>query len=153
MSGAGKPPGRVADPDMVARARPPEGFVPIVSNSAFGWYTGPFFERETEDGGVERGFRVDEMHINAGGVCHGGMLMTFADILLSSVVMRHMAPPFVTVRLSTDFLAPAPLGAWVSGTGEGHPPRDGLVAVSGTIRAADTSVATLSGLFKGLRRR
>ena len=143
---------RTATPDMVAAANPPLGFEPILSNSPFGWENGPIFERTT-GAGVERGFRVAERHINAGGVCHGGMIMTFADILCASAVMGVADPPFVTIRLTTDFLGPAMLGEWLSGTGEAELAGDGAVAVRGTMKVDDRLIATSSGLFKRMRPR
>ncbi len=148
----------MADAAMVARARPPHGYEPIVSNSAFGWHVGPLFERPHQGGAVERGFRVDDCHINAGGICHGGMMMTFADILLSAAVMRVIAPPFVTVRLTTDFIGPARHDQWVSGRAHARPMRDkdgesDLVAVDGTVMAEDAVAARINAVFKALRRR
>ena len=150
--------GRRATPDMVAAARPPSGFEPIVSNSPFGWENGPLFERVPEgggfeNGGLERGFRVAEKHINAGGFCHGGMIMTFADIVLASAVMTVADPPFVTVRLTTDFIASAKLDDWVTGRGRVTGQRDGLVMLSGEILVEGTIIAGLSGAFKLLRAR
>lgn len=140
---------RKATPDMVAAANPPEGFEPILSNSPFGWENGPIFERTTDDGKV-RGFRVAERHINAGGACHGGMIMTFADILLATAVFDVARPPFVTVRLTTDFLGPAFLGQWVEGRASVTGVSDGLVAVKGDIRSDGKAVAAASGVFKVL---
>jgi len=100
-----------------------------------------------------RGFRVAERHINAGGVCHGGMMMTFADILLAHAVMTVADPPFVTARLTTDFIDAARLGDWVEGEAECGGEADGLVAVSAKITANGRLVASASALFKLLRRR
>lgn len=143
---------RKATPDMVAEVNPPEGFEPILSNSPFGWENGPIFEKQTDTGKV-RGFRVAERHINAGGACHGGMIMTFADILLATAVFEVAEPPFVTVRLTTDFLGPAFLGQWVEGQARVTGEEDGLVAVTGEISSEGKSVASVSGLFKCIRRR
>ena len=138
---------RKATPEMVAAANPPPGYEPILSNSAFGWENGPIFERR--DGkSVWRGFRVSARHINAGGMCHGGMMMTFADILLATAVKDVAEPPFVTIRLSTDFIDAAFEGEWVEGTAVSNGIEDGVVPVSCTMMAEGRIVATASGLFK-----
>lgn len=142
---------RRATPEMVAAANPPEGFDSILSTSPFGWENGPIFERETEEG-VERGFRVAPRHINAGGVLHGGMVMTFADILMATAVYRTAGGPFVTIRLTTDFIGPAFEGDWVSGTATAEPPVDGIVAVRGLIEARGKRIASAQGLFKAFVR-
>jgi len=138
---------RTATPEMIAAANPPEGFSSILSNSTFGWENGPIFERKGADSAI-RGFRVAERHTNAGGMCHGGMMMTFADILLATAVMRVANPPFVTVRLTTDFIDGAKLGEWVEGEAEPFSVFDGVVPVSCVIKASGRTVATASGLFK-----
>ncbi|SDD54185.1 PaaI family thioesterase [Kordiimonas lacus] len=143
---------RRATPDMVAAANPPAGFEPILSNSPFGWENGPIFEK-TDDSGKVRGFRVADRHINAGGACHGGMIMTFADILLATAVFVVAEPPFVTVRLTTDFIGPAFKGEWLEGRACVTGIDDGLVAVTGEMHAGDRAVASVSGLFKTIRPR
>ncbi|WP_417463398.1 PaaI family thioesterase [Kordiimonas sp.] len=143
---------RKATPEMVREANPPMGFEPILSNSPFGWENGPIFER-TDDQGRERGFRIAERHINAGGACHGGMIMTFADILLATAVFEVAEPPFVTVRLTTDFIGPAFQGEWLSGRAAAKLAGDGMIAVEGTMKVDDRVIATASGLFKALRAR
>jgi uncharacterized protein (TIGR00369 family) len=142
---------RKATPEMVEAVNPPQGFEPILSNSAFGWENGPIFERN-EGGVITRGFRVAERHINAGGMCHGGMMMTFADILLATGVMQAAPPPFVTIRLTTDFIDAVKLGEWVEGTAKPGAISDGVVAVSAVIEAEGRVVANASALFKLLGR-
>ncbi len=143
---------RIATPEMVAVANPPEGYEPIVSNSPFGWENGPLFERR--DGGrIFRGFRVADRHINAGGACHGGMIMTFADILLASAVFQAADAPLVTVRLTTDFTGPAFKGDWLEGRAYLTGMDDGLVAATGDMYVDDRSVASVSGIFKQVRPR
>lgn len=85
--------------------------------------TGPLWGRlEEGEGGIlapVMGFRVEQRHCNPMQVCHGGMLMTFADMLLGFTVGvadggRKFMP---TVNLAGDYVGPAPLGAWVEGKG------------------------------------
>jgi len=138
-----------ATAEMVAMARPPLGYEPISSSSPFGWENGPIFEKDNLDTWM-RGFRVESRHTNAGGMCHGGMIMTFADIVLSRAVLETIPPPFVTVRLTTDFIGPAVLGDWVEGTASVHGNEDGVVSVSGKIFSEQGTVAGISALFKKL---
>lgn len=142
---------RRATAEMVAEVNPPTGYEPILSNSNFAWENGPVFEKN-EAGKVWRGFRVAERHINAGGMCHGGMMMTFADIMLATAVMQVAKPPFVTVRLTTDFIGAVKLGEWVEGTAVCDGRQDDVVAVSAVIQASGKIAANASGLFKLLSR-
>ncbi len=140
-----------ATAEMVAAAAPPEGYDSILSTSPFGWENGPVFERKV-DSGVQRGFRVAARHINAGGALHGGMVMTFADILLATAVHTVTEPPFVTIRLTTDFIAPAFEGDWVEGTATAESPEDGIIAVRGIITTSERTIASAQGLFKAIVR-
>jgi uncharacterized protein (TIGR00369 family) len=97
----------------------PEGFVeiPFGGTEHFLTHTGPLWGRREKDKLV-LGFRVEPRHCNIGGICHGGMLMTFADMLLGLGARFENEEEFgfmPTVSMTADFLAPAPLGAWVEG--------------------------------------
>lgn len=141
-----------ATPEMVAEANPPLGFKPIISTSPFGWANGPVFERRDKNG-CARGFRIAERHINAGGVLHGGMVMTFADIVLAQASSTVLDGPFVTVRMTTDFIGPAFLGDWVEGEGDAWLSEDDIAVVRARITAEGKLIATAQGFFKAIRRR
>lgn len=97
----------------------PAGFIelPFAGGEHFLNLTGPLYGKR--DGSkLVLGFRVENRHCNIGGICHGGMLMTFADMQLG-LGARFNAEEEMgfmpTVNMTADFLAPAPLGAWVEG--------------------------------------
>jgi acyl-coenzyme A thioesterase PaaI-like protein len=103
----------------VQNASVPAGFIelPFEGGEHFLSLTGPLYAKR--DGNkLVLGFRVEKRHCNIAGICHGGMLMTFADMQLG-LGARFDAEEDVgfmpTVNLTADFLAPAPLGAWVEG--------------------------------------
>ena len=103
-------------PDRAA-AEPPPGFVelPALKRHSFHDFARPWFVKD-EGGVLVGGFRVMAHHCNPIGVCHGGMLATFCDVHmgLATVYQDEIGPRFVpTINLSLDYLAPAPLGAWV----------------------------------------
>ena len=78
---------------------------------------GPWYARD-EDGALVGAFRVLAKHLNPIGVCHGGMLATFCDVLMpmSAAYQEGMDNGLLpTVSLSLDYLAPTPGGAWVEG--------------------------------------
>jgi uncharacterized protein (TIGR00369 family) len=85
---------------------PPDGFAPIIHSNPFGAHIGPIYERlEGED--FCRGFFIAEKLTNSVGIAHGGVLMTFADIVLARAVMAEIDAAAVTIRLTCDFIAPA----------------------------------------------
>ncbi|MBM3517854.1 MAG: PaaI family thioesterase [Alphaproteobacteria bacterium] len=128
---------------------PPPGFVPIVHGAPFGALIGPIYEKPAEAGAI-RGFRVAPKHTNARGWIHGGMLTTFADIVLAQVAFRSGVGRLVTVRLVTDFVANARTGDWVEGRARVTHRARTLVFISGEITAGARVLMTASGIFKVL---
>ena len=94
----------------------PAGFVPMPGHDPgiYNSLIGPFWARP-EGEGLAIGFRVEPRHGNPAGQCHGGMLAGFADIVLTGGCnhLARLGRFLTTVSLTTDFLAPAALGAWV----------------------------------------
>ncbi len=129
----------------------PPGFVPVEPRNPFATLLGPIYEKAGDDG-FRRGFRVSDRHLNTAGIAHGGMLMTFADILMGQAIRRAGAFPAVTVRMTTDFTAPARLGDWVDGTGQTRRVTRAMVFVQAEIMVNGRLSLTATGLFQRLRR-
>ena len=95
----------------------PEGFAPFKLAMGFLAANGPLYGKWDGDR-MLLGFRVEARHCNPGNVCHGGMLATFADMLLP-IAARFQSKTDMgflpTVSLTCDYLAPAPLDAWIEG--------------------------------------
>lgn len=98
----------------------PDGFIELPFKYGFVGVNGPLY-CNVADGRLVLGFRVEERHCNPMAICHGGMLALFADMQLpfAARMQAGLADHFLpTVSLTTDFLATAPLGAWVEGRTE-----------------------------------
>ena len=65
----------------------PDGFRPVRIAGQFIAHNGPLFARIEGDHRVQLGFRVAPRHTNSMGMCHGGMLATFADMLVPCAAM------------------------------------------------------------------
>ena len=131
-------------------APPPEGFKPFGIGGDFIGVNGPLFARMHE-GVFQLGFRVERRHTNPMGICHGGMMATFCDMLLPMAAHRHGAVGrrfLPTISLQIDYLAPTPLGAWVQGEGQVLRTTRSLVFAQGLVQADGTPVARVSGVFK-----
>lgn len=97
------------------------------------------------------GFRIEMRHCNPGRVCHGGMLATFADMLLPIAARFQSAADMgflPTVHLACDFLAPAPLGAWIEGRAEALTATRNLLFVQGLATADGVACLRANGIFK-----
>ena len=131
--------------------RLPPGFRPMRRMGEFIGVNGPLCLRHEGDL-VRLGFRVDKRHTNPLGICHGGMMATFCDMLLpisAHVMSKELAPRFLpTINLQIDYLAASPLGAWVQGEAELLRATRSLVFMQGLVQADGVSVARVSGIFK-----
>lgn len=130
----------------------PEGFVriPDAALDAFTGHVGPFYA-SFESERLVMGFRVARRHANPVGICHGGAMMTFADVYMAvaCAVQGRMATSFLpTMNLSGDFLAPTQLGAWVEGRTDLLRATRGFVFAQGMATADGVPVLRSSGIFK-----
>ncbi|MFT4100385.1 MAG: PaaI family thioesterase [Burkholderiaceae bacterium] len=128
----------------------PAGFVELPMRSGFMGPNGPLYGRRDGERMV-LGFRVEPRHVNPRDVCHGGMLMLFADMLLplAARVQADLDDSFFpTISLTTDFLAPAPLGSWVQGRADVMKVTRNMVFVQGVVEADEVLVARINGIFK-----
>jgi uncharacterized protein (TIGR00369 family) len=84
--------------------------------SAFLAATGPY-EAAWDGERFVLGFRVQDRHCNAAGMCHGGMLATLCDVLLTvgSNIQSGSSRFLPTISMTCDYLAPAGNGAWIEG--------------------------------------
>jgi uncharacterized protein (TIGR00369 family) len=128
----------------------PAGFAPLRLTMGLLEVLGPLYGRWGEDRLV-LGFRVERRHCNPGQVAHGGMLATFADMLLP-IAARFQSTAELgflpTVNLTCDYLAPAPLGSWVEGRADLVKTTRNLLFAQGLATANGEPVLRANGIFK-----
>ncbi len=129
----------------------PEGFKPRHFGEGFVAVNGPLYTRRA-GAGVQVGFRVEDRHTNPMKICHGGMLASFADMLLP-MTAHHLCPKakgrfLPTISLQIDYLAIAPLGAWVQGEAQVLRVTRSMIFMQGLVTADGVNVARASGVFK-----
>ncbi|MGE0232154.1 MAG: PaaI family thioesterase [Flavobacteriaceae bacterium] len=114
-------------------------------------FSGPFYYGEGP-GKVVLGFRVKPRHLNAAGICHGGVLATFAD-LQGSALKRHAGLKIVspTISLSLDFLSPVHAGDWVEGYPELLKLSGRMLFFQSVLKRGDDVVARCNGIYKLIR--
>ena len=110
---------------------------------------GPLYGRLVEQR-FTLGIRVEPRHCNPAMMCHGGMLMTLADMtmLLGSSVQGGSRRYQLTVNLGADFLVPAPLGSWLEGQVDVLRATRNLVFAQGALRIGEDLVVRINGIFK-----
>jgi len=157
MQDPSSPPGPPsgAAPDRIAAdaadAPAPPGFRPLRTAGDFVQVNGPLYLYHQGDD-VRLGFRVEKRHTNPMGICHGGMLASFCDMLLpisAHRVNREVGQRFLpTINLQIDYLASAKIGDWVEGRAEVLKVTRSLVFAQGLATANGVPCTRVSGIFK-----
>ncbi|MEQ8589581.1 MAG: PaaI family thioesterase [Roseitalea porphyridii] len=109
-----------------------------------------------EDGGARCHLDVSSRHSNRHGVLHGGIATAILDNAMGATASLTVDPrgrsPFLTISMSTQFLAPAHVGKRVTAeakvTGGGR----SLLFIAAEMHDEDNRlIATASGVFKRAR--
>ncbi len=151
-AGGGGRDARAARPAELAPALP-DGFVRLaLGDNPFVDSVGPLYGHRDEGlaGRLVLGIRVERRHCSPSGYCHGGMLMSMADMLLvlGANLQAGLDRFMSTVSLSADFLAPVPQGAWLEGRLEVLRTTRNLVFCQGLLRVGDAPVLRVDGIVK-----
>lgn len=129
----------------------PEGFKPASSEApgTFVSVNGPLY-RKREGERMVFGMRVERRHCNPAHICHGGMLMTFVDMamVLGSNYQAQLGRFLPTISLATDFLSPAPEGAWLEARTDVLRLTRTMVFAQCLVTANGKNVVRASGVFK-----
>jgi len=127
----------------------PEGFRALRLGGGMIKHNGPLMGC-LEDGGMIMGMLVDERHLNPAGICHGGMLMTLADMLLGvGAMVQTKEWEFVpTINMTCDFVKAVPGGAWISGKTKVVRRTKNMLFSSCLITHGDEVVMRASGIMK-----
>jgi uncharacterized protein (TIGR00369 family) len=133
---------------MVNSSEIPDEFLPIEKPSSFGELLGPIYERKEEDGSFTRALQVEDKHTNLGGVVHGGVLMAFVDVIMGTISYRHARRPGASIRIVSDFIAPARIGDWLEGRGEVVKATRSVVFARGHLKVEERTILTASGTYK-----
>ncbi|MEL7546851.1 MAG: PaaI family thioesterase [Pseudomonadota bacterium] len=116
---------------------------------------GPFYFRIDAQGPVAA-FRVERKHMNAGGVVHGGCLMTFADFALFALAHDNGDTSDgygVTVAFTAEFISGPKEGDYVEARGELMGGGKSLKFVRGVVTANGKPALNFSGTIKKFQKR
>jgi len=127
----------------------PAGFEPLPVRAGLTDALGPIYMR-IRDGKLGLGFRVAAKHCNPIGICHGGMLMTLADIQcgFGARVQADLNTFLPTISFSCDFLKPAAKGDWVEGETEVIKTTRNLAFLQCVLRVEGEIIVRASGIMK-----
>ena len=126
----------------------PPGFDLLPAGLGFTDAIAPCY-RKLEGNKVVMGLRVEQLHCNTMGVCHGGVLMTLADITAASGVnlVRGKQVGSPTLNLSLDFISAGRFGQWLEAEIAHTTVKRLFGFSSGVISNSEGVVARFNGTF------
>jgi uncharacterized protein (TIGR00369 family) len=126
----------------------PEGFEPMPEGLGFTDILQPLYRRE-RDGRVALGMFVQKNHTNMLNICHGGVLMTLADVAAASGVnyAREKPSGAPTINLSFDFIAAARVGDWLQAEADRVTVKRRFGFSSGVVESGERIIMRFSGNF------
>jgi uncharacterized protein (TIGR00369 family) len=126
----------------------PQGFEPLPEGLGFTDSLQPIYRCVAEDS-VSFGLHVAAHHSNSLGICHGGVLMSLADITAASGVNLVAGKLFgnPTVNLAVDFINGARQGEWIEGRVDKVSVKRRFGFSSGGIYSGEKIIARFNGTF------
>ena len=126
----------------------PEGFTRLPHGLGLTDNLQPCYRR-VEDGEVSFGLVVGTQHGNIMGICHGGVLVTLADVTAATGVnmARGVAAGNPTINLSVDFISAARIGQWIQAQVHSVTVKRRFGFCSGLITSSAGVVARFNGTF------
>lgn len=113
--------------------------------------TGPFHWRK-KGGQVQFAFRAERKHCNSGGIVHGGLLMTFADLMMCGTATEGTDDRGVyTVAFNAEFVASGEEGDLVKARAEVVRRTARMVFIRGEIYTGDGVILTCSAVLRRIR--
>ena len=135
--------------DTGANAAIPPGWKIQSFPDTFSAHAGPFWFRDDAEKEPGVGFLAEPRHANAGGIVHGGALLTLADMSLWDICRRAIGPfKAVTLTLNSEFLAPGRIGAFIVAVGEPLRIGKSLLFARGVVTAEGETLMSFSGTLK-----
>jgi len=118
---------------------------------------GPFYEPLDRAGDVRFVILVEEKHCNSGGVTHGGLLMTLADLTACAVAREGLPDErAITVSLDSQFVSAGQVGDFLEARAELVRRGGTLAFVRGQITAGERVLLNCNAVtrrFKGQPKR
>ena len=129
----------------------PEGYKSLTGVSPAEDYIGPFYYRKS-DQGLNMGFRASAQNCNGIGTVHGGVLMCFADYVVTMLALSGVKENCATISFTSDFVSAARLDDWVEGRGEVVRRSGSMTFVSGQLLVSGSVVLTFQAVLRRLKK-
>lgn len=95
---------------------------------------------------------VQNIHLNPGGITHGGFIMSIMDSGMGTAAHRQLEPKAraATISLDIKFISASSTGDVLMGTARVLKKTRSLIFMQGELRCGDTIVSTAEGIWKML---
>ena len=95
---------------------------------------------------------INDNHLNAAGITHGGFIAAFVDAGAGTAAHRSAGQnPCVTISLELKFISPVHLGQVLFATTKIQKKTRSMIFLTCELTATDKTVATASGVWKILK--
>lgn len=125
-----------------------------IRGEGFNRTVGPIRFARASDNQWHACLEIEDRHINSGGVCHGGVLLTLADVAMGAASFEAAGGhPCATIELGSHFLAATKHGQMALAVARQERTVRELSFMSVTIHAGGRPVVRASGIWKYLASR
>jgi len=93
---------------------------------------------------------IQDFHINAGGVTHGGFIMSMLDSGMGTAAHQVIKGRAVTISLNTNFIGGSKARDKITGYAKIKKHTNTLIFMHGELRCEDKLLATAEGIWKKL---
>ena len=119
-----------------------------ISKVGFMKYNGGLEFRKISDNEFEFTTIIKDFHMNAGGVTHGGFVMSMLDSGMGTSAHQVIKGRAVTISLNTNFIGGSKTGDKIIGYAKIKKHTNTLIFMYGEIKCEDKLLATAEGIWK-----
>ena len=128
-------------------------FEQISLKPGFMKHNGGLLFRTISENEYEFKVTINENHLNAAGITHGGFIAAFVDAGAGTAAHRVAnGNPCVTISLELKFISPVQLGQELVGKTKIQKKTKSMVFLTSELTAANKTVAVASGIWKILKK-
>ena len=129
-----------------------ENFEQISLKPGFMKHNGGLLFKTISENEYEFKVTINENHLNAAGITHGGFIAAFVDAGAGTAAHRVADnKPFVTISLELKFISAIQLGQELVGTTKIQKKTKSMVFLTCELKVENKIVATASGVWKILK--
>ncbi|MAD13857.1 MAG: thioesterase [Pelagibacteraceae bacterium] len=119
-----------------------------ISKVGFMKHNGGLEFRQLTEKEYEFKTEIQDYHINAGGVTHGGFIMSMLDSGMGTAAHQVIEGSAVTISLNTNFIGGSKAGDKIIGLAKIKKKTRSLIFMYGQLKCEDKLLASAEGIWK-----